>query len=79
VSVTVVVENGNVNEALKRLRKMVQQTGLVRDMRRHAEYVPPSTAKRVKSSLARKKARKVEQRRREREAQNPSVHPKDRG
>ncbi len=76
MTVTVIVENGNVDKALKQLRKLRALSGLDREIRKRVAYVKPSIAKRRKSSLARKRMRRVEERRQERLAL--ACHPKDR-
>ncbi len=77
-NVVVDVQNGDVNTALRRLRKQLQVNGTIREIRQHAQYMKPSVAKRRKSALARARLRKAEKHRRERELQNPNVHWKDR-
>jgi small subunit ribosomal protein S21 len=44
--------------ALRRFKRKVQQEDIIREVKRHAFYVPPGEKRRVKSQLARKRNRK---------------------
>ncbi|HVD01189.1 MAG TPA: 30S ribosomal protein S21 [Candidatus Dormibacteraeota bacterium] len=43
--------------ALREFRRKVQEQGLVREVRRRAQYVPPAEARKVKSIRARRRKR----------------------
>ena len=44
--------------ALRRFKRKVQQEDIIREVKRHAFYVPPGEKRRLKSQLARKRNRK---------------------
>jgi len=44
--------------ALRRFKRKVQQEDIIREVKRHAFYVPPGEKRRLKSALARKRNRK---------------------
>lgn len=53
--------------ALKKFRKMVERSGVLRDLRKHRHYVKPSVARRLKEAEAirRKRADARREKRRE--------------
>jgi small subunit ribosomal protein S21 len=61
-NVVVQVRYGDVEGALKLLKKLSQKDGLLRDMKKRAYYEKPGDAKRRKEREARKKRRKATQR-----------------
>ena len=48
----------SLENALKRFKRKVLQEDIIKDIKRHAFYLKPGEKKRVKSVLARKRARK---------------------
>jgi small subunit ribosomal protein S21 len=48
----------SLENALKRFKRQVLQEDIIREVKRHAFYLKPGQKKRVKSALARKRARK---------------------
>jgi len=52
------VFNGDLNSALKKLKKSLAQGGTLTEMKRHASYLKPGEARRVKEKKARKRERK---------------------
>jgi ribosomal protein S21 len=61
-NVLVWVRDGDVARALKDLKKHMIKSGTQRDMKRHDYYLKPSFALRLKSKVARSKARKAAKR-----------------
>lgn len=61
-NVLVLVQDGDVARALKDLKKHMIKSGIQKDMKRHDYYLKPSFALRLKSKLARAKARKAAKR-----------------
>lgn len=57
------VVDGNVEGALRRLKKLMMYSGTLTEMRRHEYHVKPSMRKRMKQEKARKRIRKAQQRR----------------
>ncbi len=55
-------ENEHAESAVKRLTRALTRNGTFTAMRRHAFYVPPSQAKRLKSKVARSKRAKAQKR-----------------
>ena len=51
-------EGESLDSALKRFKRKVLQEDVIKDIKRHAFYLKPGQKKRVKSVLARKRARK---------------------
>jgi small subunit ribosomal protein S21 len=48
----------SLESALRRFKRKVLQEDIIKDIKRHAFYLRPGQKKRVKSELARKRARK---------------------
>lgn len=51
-------DNETLESALRRFKRKVQQEDIIREVKRHAFYVPPGEKRRLKSALARKRNRK---------------------
>jgi small subunit ribosomal protein S21 len=51
-------EGESLENALRRLKRKVQQEDIIKQVRRHSFYLKPGEKKRVKEALARKRARK---------------------
>ena len=51
-------EGESIESALRRFKRKVQQEDIIREVKRHAFYVPPGEKRRLKSALARKRNRK---------------------
>jgi small subunit ribosomal protein S21 len=51
-------EGESLDSALKRFKRKVLQEDIIKEIKRHAFYLKPGQKKRVKSALARKRARK---------------------
>ena len=63
----IVSEKDNLERALRRLRRKMVRSGLMRDMKKHRYYEKPSTVKRKKQKAAerrRARARRMRERRR---------------
>ena len=50
---SVLVQDGNVEKALRKFKKKVQNSGVLNDLREREFYVKPTTAKKLKRSAAR--------------------------
>ena len=48
----------SLESALRRFKRKVLQEDIIKDIKRHAFYVKPGQKKRLKSEMARKRARK---------------------
>ena len=48
----------SLESALRRFKRKVQQEDIIKEVKRHAFYMPPGEKRRVKSALARKRNRK---------------------
>jgi small subunit ribosomal protein S21 len=55
---SVLVQDGNVEKALRKFKKKVQNSGVLNDLREREFYVKPTTAKKLKRSAARNRWRK---------------------
>jgi small subunit ribosomal protein S21 len=55
-------EGETLESALKRFKRKVLQEDIIKDIKSHAFYLKPGQKKRVKSALARKRARKSKKR-----------------
>lgn len=55
--IRVTVDGEDFEFALKRFRKEVQQSGLIRETRLRAYYTPPSAARKAKALRAKKRKR----------------------
>jgi small subunit ribosomal protein S21 len=51
-------DNETMESALRRFKRKVQQEDIIREVKRHAFYIPPGEKRRLKSQLARKRNRK---------------------
>ena len=51
---TVEVENGNVEKALRKFKKKVSNDGKIQDVRNRQEYIKPSTKKKLARASAKK-------------------------
>jgi small subunit ribosomal protein S21 len=54
----VVVHNNNVEKAIRRFKKIVQQSGVLDEIRARQEYVKPSTRKRLAKQQSIRRARR---------------------
>ena len=50
-------EEDRLEWALKRFRKLVERSGVLRDLRKHRHYVKPSRARRLKEAEAQRRKR----------------------
>lgn len=57
----VVVVNGDIDSALKMLRKKIEKEGLVKEIKRAMYYEKPSQQRRKKELKAKKKLRKLQE------------------
>ncbi len=55
-------ENESVESALKRFKRRVQKDDIIKDLRKHEEYVRPSVKKKLKKIQAIKNKRKKDRR-----------------
>lgn len=55
---TVIVNDGNVEKALRKFKKKVQDSGLLQELRDRETYEKPTTARKRKKSAARNRWRK---------------------
>lgn len=55
-------ENESVESALKRFKRRVQKDDIIKDIRKHEEYVRPSVKKKLKKIQAIKNKRKKDRR-----------------
>ena len=53
-----VSDGESLESALRRFKRKVQQEDIIKDVKRHAFFLPPGEKRRVKSALARKRNRK---------------------
>ena len=51
--ITVIVRNNDVNSALRKFKKKVQEAGIIQEVRRRQEYVKPSEIKRKQKAAGR--------------------------
>jgi small subunit ribosomal protein S21 len=49
----------SIEGALRRFKRQVMTQGIIRDVKKHSFYLKPGEKKRLKSALARKRARKT--------------------
>lgn len=55
----VVVEEGeNVENALKRFKRKVQQEAIIKEIKKHSVYFKPGEKRRIKEAMARKRMRR---------------------
>jgi len=57
-SKTVIVKDGNVEKALRKFKKKVQDSGLLQELRDRETYEKPTTRRKRKKSAARNRWRK---------------------
>lgn len=55
---SVLVQDGNVEKALRKFKKKIQESGILNDVRDREFYVKPTTARKLKASAARNRLRK---------------------
>ncbi len=55
---TVIVKDGNVEKALRKFKKKVQDSGLLQDLRDRETYEKPTTRRKRKKSAAKNRWRK---------------------
>ena len=55
---SVLVQDGNVDRALRKFKKKIQASGILDDLRAKEHYVKPTTARKLKASAARNRWRK---------------------
>lgn len=65
--VSVNVREGNVEQALRALKKKMQREGLFREMKLRKDYEKPSEKKKRENAEAARRVRKMERKRRERD------------
>jgi small subunit ribosomal protein S21 len=57
VTELLVGEEDRLEWALKKFRKLVERSGVLRDLRKHRHYVKPSKARRLKEAEAKRRKR----------------------
>jgi small subunit ribosomal protein S21 len=55
---TVLVSDGNVEKALRKLKKKVQNSGVLNELRARETFVKPTTERKIKRNAARNRWRK---------------------
>ena len=55
---SVLVQDGNVDKALRKFKKKIQESGLLDDLRNREHYIKPTTARKLKASAAKNRLRK---------------------
>ena len=55
---TVIVHDGNVEKALRKFKKKVQNSGLLIELREREFYTKPTTRKKLKAAAAKKRWKK---------------------
>jgi small subunit ribosomal protein S21 len=55
---SVLVQDGNVEKALRKFKKKVQNSGILNDLREREFYIKPTTARKLKRSAAKNRWRK---------------------
>ena len=65
----VIVKDGNVEKALRKLKKKVSESGLLLELQQRERYTKPSVERKVKRSLAKKRWQKY--------VQSQTLPPKD--
>ena len=55
---TVIVQDGNVEKAMRKFKKKIQNSGLLLELRERETYVKPTTRRKVKKGQARSRWRK---------------------
>jgi len=52
---SVLVQDGNVDKALRKFKKKIQESGLLDDLRSREHYVKPTTDRKLKAASAKKR------------------------
>lgn len=55
---SVLVQDGNVDRALRKFKKKIQASGLLDDLRQREHYVKPTTERKLKAGAAKSRWRK---------------------
>ncbi len=55
---SVLVQDGNVDRALRKLKKKIQAAGLMEELQQREHYIKPTTARKLKAGAARARWRK---------------------
>jgi small subunit ribosomal protein S21 len=55
---SVIVNDGNVEKAIRKLKKKVQNSGILMDLRDKETYIKPTTKRKTAKSLAKKRWKK---------------------
>jgi small subunit ribosomal protein S21 len=55
---SVLVQDGNVDKALRKFKKKIQESGILDDVRNREFYTKPTTARKLKASAAKNRLRK---------------------
>ena len=55
---SVLVQDGNVDRALRKFKKKIQESGILNDVREREFYTTPTTARKLKASAAKNRWRK---------------------
>ena len=55
---SVLVQDGNVDKALRKFKKKIMETGLLNELRDREFYTKPTTARKLKASAARNRWKK---------------------
>lgn len=56
-------KNEDINRAIKRFKRKVEASGVMRDVKRKRYYLKPGEAKKMKRKMAEKRRRKTQKRR----------------
>lgn len=54
----VIVHDGNVEKALRKFKKKVQDSGILQEVRQRQEYVKPTIKRKIAKSLAKRRWKK---------------------
>ena len=66
----VIVKDGNVEKALRKLKKKVAESGLLQELQKRETYIKPSVKRKVARAMAKKRWQKQQAQ------QNPYTHKK---
>jgi small subunit ribosomal protein S21 len=66
----VIVKDGNVEKALRKLKKKVAESGLLQELQKRETYIKPSVQRKVARAMAKKRWQKQQAQ------QNPYTHKK---
>ena len=55
----VIVHDGNVEKALRKFKKKVQDSGILQEVRQRQEYVKPTIKRKIAKSLAKRRWKKL--------------------